>query len=70
MKKYAVIPEGTTGELIDLTIGKKYEIVGYWDELTILLGLRFTIVDDVGDKRDCLEKYCSFLNNQNWKIQQ
>ena len=70
MKKYAVIPEGTTGELIDLTIGKKYDIIGCWSTETLSLGSAFTIIDDSGERMDCLEKHCASLEGQNWEIQQ
>tara|TARA_R110000772_G_scaffold210053_1_gene320625 strand:+ start:61 stop:276 length:216 start_codon:yes stop_codon:yes gene_type:complete len=71
MTKYAVIPEGTDmSQVVDLTIGKKYEIIGCWSKTTKSLGLAFTIIDDTDFKTDCLQRFCGSLNNQNWEIQE
>ena len=70
MKKYAVIPDGTDmSEVVDLTIGKRYEIVS--DEGVFgVYGLGFFIIDDARDEINCLKNRCAYLGGQNWEIQE
>jgi hypothetical protein len=72
MQKYAVIPEGMDmTKLVDLTIGKQYQIDNKsWtqDQWTGHDG--FSIKDDVGDVIYCINKQCPHLKGQNWEIQE
>lgn len=59
-----IAPEGI---YIGITQGKEYLVTGIWDK-NILdgYGWGFTILDDNGRERSCLEKKCSHINNHDW----
>ena len=70
MEKYAVIPEGTDmSDVVDLTIGKRYEILNTTGCHGIY-GMGFNIINNDGWDLYCLENLCSQLNDQNWEIQE
>ena len=67
MKKYFavadVVPEWTR----NITAGKEYEISEFGD-IGYRHGRSFFITDDNSDSLFCLERCCSFLADDNWRI--
>jgi hypothetical protein len=50
-----------------LTAGKIYDVVGYWENQSKKLD-GFQIIDDEGDRLDCVATGCAFLNGGDWII--
>ena len=66
--KTVIAPKGCYG---DLTEGKEYEVIGFWDEFSEdEFGCGFNIIDDTGEERCCLERKCAHLNGGNWIIKE
>lgn len=51
-----------------LTIGKEYEVFQVRNESSESIGRSFSIVDDFGVSKLCLENMCSHLSGGSWEL--
>lgn len=66
--KTVIAPKGC---YVDLTEGKEYEVIGFWDELSRdEFGYGFNIIDDTGKERCCLERKCAHIRGDDWIIKE
>lgn len=56
------------GAFDNLTPGKEYDVLGYWENPSEKLGDCFEILNDIDKNAMCVEFNCAHLNRHDWIV--